>query len=330
MKEADIRSPELLDRYLSLSAQDAEVFFRDRSSFADILCPGCGCAGSPEAFTKNDFRYVECEACGSLFVSPRPPREALDRYYSASPSASFWADTFFPATAENRRHNIFVPRVEQVQLLLAERGVAVSNIIDVGAGYGIFLEEFVKRHPGIRAAAVEPGRKLADVCRSKGFETLEQPVEEATSWSGRADLVTCFEVLEHVHSLPEFVASLGRLARHGGCVLATGLGVDGFDIQVLWNRSKSVSPPHHLNFLSVSGFTQLFERLGFTDVEVMTPGRLDVDIVANATAVGEAAPGVSRFMRLLQKRGETAQAELQQFLVRHRLSSHTWILARKA
>jgi SAM-dependent methyltransferase len=329
MKEQDIRPAEIFARYLELSRDDAERFFRDKSAFETAPCPGCGAADAPSVFVKSGFQFVQCVRCATLFVSPRPPRAALDAFYSDSPSASYWAETFFPASMQARREQMFAPRVDRILALLADRGVTPASVLDVGAGYAIFLDEFRKKCPSATCLAVEPGKKLADVCRAQGFDTLEMPVEEARAWSGRADLVVCFEVIEHVYSTADFTAALARLVKPGGHLVVTSLCADGFDIQTLWDRSNSVSPPHHLNFMSVAGFEALFRRAGLQDVEVLTPGRLDVDIVRNAAAADPAVLDGARFVRRLLASDAATTAAFQEFLSAHRLSSHAWVLARK-
>jgi len=91
-----------------------------------------------------------------------------------------------------------------------------------------------------------------------------------------------------------------------------------------------VSPPHHLNFLSVAGLDQLFSRCGLESVEVLTPGRLDVDILRNAW---HADPSVLRDHRFLETviahRDTDVQQAFQEFLAANRLSSHGWVVARK-
>ena len=110
----------------------------------------------------------------------------------------------------------------------------------------------------------------------------------------------------------------------GGLAVFTGLGIDGFDIQILWDKSKSIFPPHHINFMSVDGFYRLFKRAGFKGVEVVTPGKLDLDIVLNNR---EFVTKENRFVKTLLSRGEEALDELQNFLAKYKLSSHCWILA---
>lgn len=330
MKEQDIRPAELFGRYLELTAQDAAQFFGDRDRFEVVPCTGCGQADTRPAFVKEGFAYAECNVCRSLFVSPRPPREALDRFYGDSPSATYWAETFFPASIAARRDKIFAPRVERVIEMMNASGAPPDTVVDVGAGYGLFLEEYRRRAPETGLRAIEPGQKLADVCREKGFLTLQQPVEDAAEWHGTADLAVCFEVLEHVFSPVEFVEAMASLLKPGGQLLVSSLCVDGFDIQVLWEKSRSVSPPHHLNFPSVDGFRRLFERAGLVDVRVLTPGRLDVDIVRNASATDPAVAAQHRFLQLLlERRSPEVHEAFQQFLAASGLSSHAWVLARR-
>lgn len=330
MKEHDIRPAAIMQRYLELSRQDGDHFFADRTAFETVACPGCAGTTARPSFVKLGFQYVECPACGTLFVSPRPRREALDRFYTDSPSAAYWAEVFFPTSAEARREKIFAPRVERILSLMNARRVPLASVVDVGAGFGIFLDEFRKRRPDITGLAIEPGRQLAAVCRAGGFETLERSIEDAADWGGRADLAVCFEVIEHVYSCGEFVTALARVVRPGGWLVVTSLCADGLDIQTLWDRSDSVSPPHHLNFMSVEGFRSLFTRAGLDEIEVLTPGRLDVDILRNAWLADPSLLAGHRFLTtLLARRDAAAQQAFQDFLAANRLSSHGWVVARR-
>ena len=58
-------------------------------------------------------------------------------------------------------------------------------------------------------------------------------VEKIDSLDKKADLVVCFEVIEHVHDPLLFVKIIWEMVAPGGIAVFTGLGVEGFDIQVL-------------------------------------------------------------------------------------------------
>lgn len=326
MKERDIRPEALLNRYLELSAQDAERCFGDEIR-VEVECVACGSGRCTRQFEKNGFAYAQCAECATLFQSPRPPIAAFEEFYRQSESSTYWAEVFFPAVAEVRREKIFRPRVERLARLCADHGIAVDRLIDVGAGYGIFLEEWRALFPAAHLVAVEPSESLANECRSKGFAVVEAIVENVAGHDQSADLVTCFEVLEHVYDPLAFVRVLARLARPGGYVFLSTLGADGFDLQVLWEKSTQIFPPHHLNFLSVNGFERLFERAGLTEVSVTTPGQLDVDIIRNAAAKDPQLLDGQRFLKKLLA-DERVAAAFQQFLVDQRMSSHVWVIGR--
>ncbi len=326
MKERDIRPQNLLEQYVALSAQDAGRCFGDEQRY-DLPCVACGAEGAEPQFEKSGFAYARCCQCGTLYQTPRPPIEAFEAFYRDSESSRYWAEVFFPAVAEARREKIFRPRVERLHRWCADQGVPVRRLIDVGAGYGIFLDEWRRIDPAVDMIAVEPSAHMAAECRGKGLRVMEDVAENVIGLDGQADLVTCFEVLEHVHDPLSFVMTLKRLVRPGGVLFVSTPCIDGFDLQVLWDRSTQISPPHHINFLSVRGFEALFARAGLDNVEVATPGQLDVDIVRNAVSNESGLLRTQRFLGSLLK-DETAN-DFQAFLARNRLSSHAWIYSFK-
>jgi SAM-dependent methyltransferase len=326
VKESEIRPRQLFDRYLELSAEEIARFFRDRSKFLDVACPACGSASQGPGLTKLEFRFVTCADCASLYVSPRPSADMIGAYYRESKAVKFWETHFFKETDRARREKIFQPRAALIAEVQARVGAGRGTLVDVGSGYGILLEEIARRGLFESVVGIEPAPNLADVCRRKGFKVIEKAVEDIGRGEMEADVVTSFEVLEHVFDPAAVMAAMRRLVRPGGILLFTTLTVSGFDIQVLWERSDSVHPPMHINLLSVDGIKRLAERSGFDILEISTPGKLDVDIVANAVGANPELP-VPRFVRTLLGGGDAAREEFQAFLQRHCLSSHVRVIA---
>jgi SAM-dependent methyltransferase len=330
--ESEIRPAELLDKYIQLSAIDAESFFSDPSSLAYRACPGCDGNSNKPAYEKNGFHLVHCNNCQSLFVNPAPHDNSLMDFYKDSPSTTFWADSFFPAVAEIRRLKIVRPRAEKIVSILSEQDIAPKTIIDVGAGTGLFLEELNTLLPNNELCAVEPGKILADKLRKNNRTVFEGDAANAAkdpTWKSRGDLITCFEVIEHIVDIGTFLKSLGNLCRPGGIIIVTGLCGSGFDIAVLGKESKAISPPHHLSFLSPLGVEKSVERCGLELVSFFTPGVLDVDIVRNSISENPQIP-MDPFIKntILESSAETRDS-FQEFLQDNALSSHMWIVARK-
>jgi len=326
VKEKDIRSRHVQDEYLALCAQDAAAMLAREAEFVEVDCPACGAAAKETAFVKQGYRYSQCPACGTLYLSRRPTEAMLLEFNNSSASARYWAAEFYPECAEKRRASVYRPRAEYVRALQGVYGKEFRALLDVGTGYGVFLEELAALFPGAEIKGVEPGADLAAVCRAKGLDVLEGTVAEASAWRGRFDFCACFEVLEHVFSPVALLRQVAGVCRRGGVVFLNTLGCDGFDIQVMWERHRNVYPVNHINILSTRGFRAAMERAGFADVRITTPGRLDLDIIRSQMPPDE----IPRFLRTLVARGDEALlARFQEFLAANGLSSHVWVVAEK-
>ena len=330
MKEFEIRPKEIFDEYIRISRNDIEHFFSDRDSFVEIDCPGCGGSKTEFSFLKYDFPYRVCEDCQTLFVSPRPREKTINTFYRDSASSRFWAESFFPKTAEARREKIFRPRALLIKDLLSRYQIPSPRLLaDVGAGFGIFLEEIEKLGVFEDIIGIEPSMDLAKCCKEKGFRVIEKPIEEVDASELQASVVCSFEVIEHLFDPEKFIRSMHRILKPGGILIFTTLTISGLDLQVLWEHSKSISPPHHINFMSTEGLERLTKRCGFEHVEITTPGKLDVDIIRNTMDEMEDL-SVPRFINyIIKHRGQETSDMLQQFLQHNNLSSHARVIGFK-
>ena len=331
MKESEIRPQKLFNQYLKLAKKDSEKFFSDHSRFTETPCPSCGNKKQMPGLEKHGFTYALCSGCGSLYLSPRPPTDMYDLYYREAESVNFWSTHFYKGTAEARRQKIYRPRAQMVAKLAGQYGHLSGNsslFADIGAGYGLFLEEVENLHLFDRIIGIEPSAKMAQVCRDRGFDVIQKYVEDTEGVSIDATFLTAFEVIEHVLDPLAFLLSAKCILRNGGLLMFTTLTVSGFDIQVLWENSKSVYPPHHINLLSIEGFRRLVERSGLELISLQTPGELDVDIVRNIY-LEKSDIDIPRFAVSIINASEMARSNFQNFLKANNFSSHVQIIARR-
>ena len=327
MKEEDIRKREIFNRYIELSAIDAENYFSDKSSYININCPACEAENMENSFTKYGFSYCTCQACDTLFVNPRPSLAQFERFYADSPSTSFWVNEFFKPVAEARRMKMFKPRAEFVSDYFQE----ATNITigDIGGGFGIFLEELNKIRPEFNLIAIEPSLEMVEICREKGLRVIPKMIEAIEGHDTSFDVLIAFELFEHLHTPKNFVRKIYNLLKPGGILIFTTLNGLGFDIQILWEKSKSISPPHHLNFFNPRSASKLLENNGFEILEASTPGKLDWDIIEGGMTSGEINPG--RLWKSIAKYTSKSDKEnLQSWISKSNMSSHMRIIAKKS
>ena len=331
MKEEDIRPEKLFNQYLSLAEQDVETYFRHALLY-NISCPACKSQNSEFRFRKMGFDYEICLNCRTLFVNPRPVAEAFNEYYTDSPSVRFWATNFYRETESKRRKHLIKPKAAMIKSIISKYITESRNqscILDIGAGYGIFCEELQKLFPKyVQVIAVEPATALQEVCREKGIPIIPKFLENIKDIDlpfGRKNVIAAisFELLEHLHDPDLFIENCRGVLGEGGILILTTLNWDGFDLQVLQEKSNSIHPPHHINFFTTESIQILLNHHGFEVLEVTTPGKLDVDIASK-----QISDITDPFIRDILGGNDMVKSKFQTFLQESKLSSHMMIIAK--
>jgi len=325
MKEKEIRKRHTFDKFLELAEKDVKKTF-DFNAFIKIDCPACRSSDPVFEFEKKGFKFQSCRRCATVFVNPRPSLESLKGLYADSESAVFWVNEFYKPFVSVRKEKIFRPRAEYINRVCNEHNGWVIG--DIGAGFGLFLEELKRLWPEEKYVAIEPSPEAAEICKNKGFDVHRAAMEEVVGCENHFNLLTAFEVLDHLFDPIESLSKVHALLKPGGYFLCTAVNGRGFDTMLLWKNSKMFTAPLHLNILNPQSLRILLERLGFDILEISTPGRIDWDIVEGT--IREEGADLGRFWNFLAKSGtEASKQELQGWVTKNNLSSHMRVLARK-
>jgi hypothetical protein len=158
-------------------------------------CKVCDAAlrpfGTGRVLDRHEVRYYRCESCG--FVQTEPPYWLDEAYETA----------LIPADVGAAQRNIELAALTQAVIQQFFR--ADGRFLDYGGGYGLFVRLMRDRGFDFRWHD-----RYAPNLLSRGFE--------AVAGSDGFELVTAFEVLEH---LVDPVAELAEMLRRGDSVLCT-------------------------------------------------------------------------------------------------------------
>lgn len=320
LHDADIRPPELLNEFRRLSSRDATAFFPTTNAREEITCPACGEEARRAAFTKETFSYVQCTACNSLYVSPRPSEAALQRYFAESEASQFRVAQLSEKTSAQRRHH----QLRNNATWIGQ--VTESHMLSPRPAYGdirtfapALFEEVTALNCFEHLYAIDPVIAVDD--SGVMITNLEN--------TPALDAISAFEKVEHEYSPMAFLERLHALLKPAGLLFLTTRTSSGFDLQILGEKATYIFVPEHLNLLSIRGIEVLLQRCGFELVELSTPGQLDVELVLQACTADPSIALPPFIDELLTRRDRFAHADFQAFLQKHRLSSHVRIAARK-
>lgn len=338
MREAQIRPPRLKASQEKVKG-DGRLWLRleMRRRSVRIVCPACsgGAQGKfdPAKFRlkwrKGGFYYWECISCGTVYMSPRPSEDLLEEYHRRSAHYRFWAEHIFPASEEVRFTEIALPRAKRIVLLCCEHQISLDKILDLGAGYGTFCRAMQTVVYELAIHALEPVPALATACRKSGFTVHEQTVAQQDFPEGYFDVITAWEVVEHVFSPRDFLEKCYSWLGAGGLLCLTCPNVMGFDVFTL-GATSGVVEHEHLTYFNPVSITMLLEEIGFSVLEITTPGRLDAELVRQAALAGWIDLHSQPFLnRVLVTDWDQLGDSFQAWLAEAGLSSHMQVTCRK-
>ena len=330
MLEEEIRPQNLMINYTKYLEMNIKRLLHYKDGFVYISCPACKASlNSKKLFKKNELTYVTCLDCGTVYTNPRPTPIILDKHYAESEKYYYWNKYIFPASEEARREKIFKPRAERVANICHLNNIGTDTLLEVGAGFGTFCEEIDKLNIFNQIIAVEPTPDLAHTCCNKGLNVIEKPIEQVDLGTKSIDVIVSFEVIEHLFSPFDFLYSCKRLLSPNGLLILTCPNVRGFDITILQELSSTFGI-EHLNYFHPASLSLLASRCEFKVLEILTPGKLDVELVRNKIRSGELDISTQPFLKyLLIDEWDRVGSNFQQFLADNLLSSHMWIVAQK-
>jgi SAM-dependent methyltransferase len=329
LSENAIRPDAMIEESYRLHALDLKWLLARQAEFVDVSCPACESNHRQPLWQKDGFSYVCCADCRTGYLNPRPTPEILDEYYRVAEIYNYWQKYVFPASEATRREQIAQPRAKRILELCERRGISRGILLEVGAGYGTFCEEAIQTGKFKKVMAIEPTPAMAQACRERGVEVIELPIEQVSLDESLADVAVSFEVIEHLFSPKDFLAACAHVLKEDGLLVLTCPNINGFDVVTLGSVSNTVDPAH-LNYFNPVSLTWLFERCSFEVVELLTPGRLDAEIVRKRTMAGMYDLSTQPFLRqILVDEWERVGQAFQKFLADNLLSSHMWIVGRR-
>lgn len=116
----------------------------------------------------------------------------------------------------------FCPRIEKAKDFLGVP-IADARILDIGIGYGSFLN-ILEQDYGIRNLfGMDPFPKSLEISRKNTNADLRQGDIDDKDWpfSEPFDMITCFDVVEHLEKPSVFFTRSARYLKPNGLVLVT-------------------------------------------------------------------------------------------------------------
>jgi len=204
---------------------------------------------------------VQCRQCGLVYTDPRPDGHDIVETYQAVED---------PLYLEEREGRVLT---FERHLKPLERLTGPPNgrpLLDVGCYTGVFVE-IAARH-GWDAWGVEPSYWAVKQAQARGLRVVQGTLETADLPETAFDVVTMWDVIEHMADPFGALRQVRRLLRPGGLVVVHTIDIDSLFARLMGSRWPWLMEMH-VYYFSRRTLRAMLEKCGFRVLSDQPQGR---------------------------------------------------------
>lgn len=222
-------------------------------------CPLCSskCLGRPYMDLAEIWK---CNSCGLFYFYPQPDLDYLrdhygKEYFISRSSVEVGYDNYLQD--EENICRTFRKRFYYIERFLKSPG----TLLDIGCAAGFFLG--IAKEKRWKAEGIEISDFMAQHARSRGFSVFHGALEEYSVRPRTFDLVSMWDVIEHLRDPRKDLLKANQLLKPGGYFIFTTPAIDSWPHYLFKSRWMGFKDKEHLFFFTKKNIARILEETGF-------------------------------------------------------------------
>ena len=216
-----------------------------------LTCPFCFNIAD---ITKFD-NVLKCSNCKVMF----------QKYDTINCNKDIYGREYFQGKVYNNyfnegqeRERRFKNKIKLINKYIPQTG----NILDVGCAAGFFLT--IMKKSGYNTHGIDISSCACDYAKLDGhLNIVNENIFEAKYQDNYFDIITLWDVLEHVTEPELVIRELHRIIKNKGIIIIETLNINSLGFKILKKRWPLYSPEYHLFYYNKIFLIKLLEKFGF-------------------------------------------------------------------
>ena len=200
-------------------------------------CPTCGNSHETVLFQKNGGDYAYCNNCTHIFLKKSLIPEKLIQFYTEYPTSSLdW----------HKNESEFYRKIYNHGLDSLQNSFRSGTLLDVGCSSGYFLS--IAQERDFTTYGVEPNELEADYAIQNNINIIGKTIDDIPD-SLKFDVITMWDVLEHISNPVEFIRKLKTYLTDKGVIFVQIPTCDSLAARIMRDKCNMFDGIEHLTSL---------------------------------------------------------------------------------
>lgn len=234
-----------------------------------MRCPLCKCRNINLKIQDKNLQIYRCPNCSLEFIDKKLSKKELQKLYSRD-----YFTNQLKGVGGYKDYNSLTKELTaeaEKRLDFISKFTANKKILDVGAGGGVFLQTAQKR--GYKTYGNDISPFARDAFAKSKIPFFYGSIGKGLFGKNRFDIITAWDVFEHVSDIQQVTMTLSSLLTPGGFLFLTTPNTKSWDAKLLGKRWYGYQKaPEHLTFFNKKSIKIILEFNGLKLVQVQSWG----------------------------------------------------------
>jgi len=220
----------------------------------------------------DNYTLYKCSVCGFAKIYPTPTEQELQALYSSVDKNIAKGNVITVINSFNNKPGQVIKALMPMRITPVLRFLPSINkssaILDVGCGSGIYLATMQKLgFTNLYGMEYNTDSVEEINNRFKFNKVVVNPVARHAEIP-KVDLITAFDVIEHVPDPSQAFTEMNRMLNSGGCIHVRMPNYGSFWAKVLRTKWLWAIPPYHLNYFNYKSLHKMAVDNGFKVIKL--------------------------------------------------------------
>jgi 2-polyprenyl-3-methyl-5-hydroxy-6-metoxy-1,4-benzoquinol methylase len=213
------------------------------------------------------FTVQQCQSCKLVSLNPRP---------GAGELMTFYPDTYVAYTRPLQDEVNAIAKKDRgyglyKRIKFIEKYIQGGRILDVGCATGSFLEacgQYWQKQPSQwQLYGIEPNEHAAQIAQKASRADIQIGMLEAAHYPDHFfDVVTLWDVLEHVYEPRDTLVEIRRILKPQGVLVFSLPNLDSWDAAIFGKYWVGYDVPRHMHVFSQKTLNMLLSQAHFKQI----------------------------------------------------------------
>lgn len=227
--------------------------------FEPIACPICQNQKMTHLFTMEEEKFQKCVHCSFIMINPQPIVEVIDETYDEN-----YAQRYI------RKAKSKYKRAKRRLKYLKKRNKSAKRFVDIGSSAGFVVQAANDLKLDAYGVEIEKtGPKYAkEVLGLKNIYNMK--LHDCKFEDNFFDIVTFYEVLEHIPNLDNFLQEVHRISTDNAILQLSVPNAGHWSIQKDMQLWDAIKPSEHLWYFDRTTIQRVLENNNFKVLKIET------------------------------------------------------------